>query len=90
MNSYMDLLNEIKIKSLKYGEEMQEPCSQKEAVNLASNVNVEFGIELSTGYIEFLKIHNGLDWNGLMIYASEDSISKNESKAKIYGLNNCS
>lgn len=67
---YQQLLKQISAKSKEYGESLQPPCSAKELADLQVQARKELGIEIPSGYAEFLRQHDGLDWNGLVIFAS--------------------
>ena len=50
---------------------VQPPCSAVSAERLKLEVRAEFSCDVPAGYIDFLRITNGVEWNGLGIYASE-------------------
>jgi hypothetical protein len=52
---------------------VQSPCSPEAAERLRFEARVELSCDLSGEYIDFLRITNGVEWNGLHIYASETS-----------------
>lgn len=70
---YQELLKQISDNCLEYSESMQKPCTDAQISTLKANVQNQLQTDLPQGYINFLKQHNGLDWNGLLIYASENS-----------------
>lgn len=70
---YQDLLRDIAEKRARYSQSMQPPCPEEQIDRLQRRVHEELSTPLPSEYIEFLRITNGLDWNGLLIYASETS-----------------
>lgn len=68
---YQNLLQEIARKRAKYSQSMQPPCAAEKLDRLRRQVLEELSTPLPGEYIEFLKITDGLDWNGLLIYACE-------------------
>jgi hypothetical protein len=69
--TYQQLLKQISAKSKEDGESLQPPCSAKDLTDLQAQARKELGVELPSGYTEFLRQHDGLDWNGLVIFASK-------------------
>lgn len=70
---YEKLLQEIAEKKCKYSESMQPGCQNQQIAKLQKNTLENLSAELPNEYIDFLCITDGLDWNGLLIYASETS-----------------
>lgn len=70
---YDELLQNIRAQATSYGEVLQPPCSAGSIELLRTRVQKELGVELPEEYVQFLKKVNGLDWNGLVVYASERS-----------------
>jgi hypothetical protein len=68
---YEDILESIAKEKEKYGLLMQPPCSDLALVSLEKRVKEELKAELDGDYALFLKKTNGLDHNGLVMYASE-------------------
>jgi len=54
-----------------YAEQLQPPCSDAELHALRHRARLELGHDAPDEYVRFLKRANGIDWNGLVIYASE-------------------
>jgi hypothetical protein len=71
---YQELLEQIAQERSKYSESMQPPSTPEQISELCEKASVCLGIKLPIEYINFLKLTNGLDWNGLTIYASETSL----------------
>src|SRR5260370_34226488 len=53
-----------------FGYQPQLPCPESKIEALAKKCRTVLGMELPLEYKELLKRVNGLDWNGLVIYAS--------------------
>lgn len=68
---YESLLRELAKKRAKYSQSMQPPCEEGKIEQLEREALAKLSTALPDEYIEFLKITNGLDWNGLLIYACE-------------------
>jgi hypothetical protein len=54
-----------------YGGSPQRPCRRDELQTLRARVAKDLGVELPQAYYEFLTLMNGLNSNGLTIYASQ-------------------
>lgn len=70
---YQELLKTIGERASSYGESLQPPCSTESLAALHNRVQDELGVQLPEEFAAFLAKVNGLDWNGLVIYASERS-----------------
>ena len=70
---YRGLLRQIAIEQARSGGGAQGPCSEVERARLRRRVRMELGNELPADYLDFLAQTDGLDWNGVVVYASEPS-----------------
>ena len=52
------------------GEGLRPPSSEDEIEDLRRRSNAALGASVPDPYAELLRITNGLDWNGFMLYAS--------------------
>ncbi|WP_428261667.1 YrhA family protein [Haliangium sp.] len=68
---YTDLLEQLREKQEHSGEPLRPPCSPAALLALQERVRTELGVELPEPYAAFLQLTNGLDWNGVSLYASE-------------------
>jgi len=68
---YQEHLREIAAQIRADGDEMQPPCSVRQLQRLRNQARAELRTEIPEAYAHFLQLHNGLDWNGLMVYATE-------------------
>ena len=68
---YQQILDQISAQNRTYGERLQPACSVKDLADLQVQARKELGIDIPPGYAEFLRQHDGFDWNGLLIFASK-------------------
>jgi len=65
------LFNELTVKIKHYGRSLQPPSSDNKLNALRVRSRQELGCDISNDYCDLLATVNGLDWNGLVIYANE-------------------
>ncbi|USK34304.1 SMI1/KNR4 family protein [Bacillus sp. F19] len=71
----------------KYGSSFRNPVSDTEIIKMKQHIKQKFGnIALPESYIEFLKIVNGLDFNGLVIYGVDKVLTDKEEDEEIQGF----
>jgi hypothetical protein len=68
---YWDLLTRVAEEQRGYHSEPQPPCTETQLDRLAERVAAELAVPLPAGYRDFLRLRNGLDWNGVVILACE-------------------
>jgi len=68
---YQEILDDVAARMSKYGERLQPGVTPEQLASLEKRSESELGARLIDGYAPFLKRTNGLDWNGVAIYASE-------------------
>ncbi|WP_309896228.1 YrhA family protein [Archangium sp.] len=68
---YQQLMEQIAASRKEFGLSMQPPCNSKDLADLQVRARNELGAEIPPGYVQFLGQHNGLSWNGLVIFASK-------------------
>ena len=83
---YQRLLAEVRAAQIKYGEQSQPTCTGGRIAQLRRRVREELGAELPDDYAAFLRTQNGLNHNGLFIYASETTPIVGLSNAIIEGI----
>ncbi len=66
-------LIEVEAAQAKYNLPMQPPCPPGRVEGLRQRVREKLSAELPEEYAAFLLKHDGLNWNGLFVYASEKS-----------------
>lgn len=65
----MDLLKQVAEEQKSFGEEPEAPATKAEILELKENIdNKKYGEFWFSDYVAFLKIRNGLDYDGLVIY----------------------
>lgn len=83
---YRKLLEQIAKELGERGEELQPPCSPESLKQLTDMTQAMFSCTVPAEYTEFLRITNGLDWNGLVIYASATTPIVGVGEATIQGF----
>jgi SMI1 / KNR4 family (SUKH-1) len=83
---YERLLTAVGAEQAKYGEQSQPPCTEERLERLRRRTRAELGAELPEEYAAFLRTQDGLNHNGLFIYASEPSPVAGAGDAVIEGF----
>jgi len=83
---YKHLLTEIDRDIRTIGRTLQPGCTKDQLDQLIKKVQKELGMTLPEGYIEFLSYTDGLLYNGLMIYASNESFLEGRRDLSIWGI----
>jgi hypothetical protein len=86
MKSYHQLLEIVAQEQQEFQQSMQPPCNPQKLIQLKEQVENQLNCTLPDGYIEFLSITNGYDWNGLRIFASETMPIVGCADVKILGF----
>ena len=68
---YRTSLQIIESKAHSYNGMLQKPVSSEQLARMCHASRSLLSFEIPQGYIDFLQLHNGIDWNGFSIYASE-------------------
>jgi hypothetical protein len=68
---YQELLKRLAAEQRRAGSAPQSPGTDEEIQRLVERARQELRIELPTDYVDFLRLTNGLDWNGVVIYAAD-------------------
>jgi hypothetical protein len=68
---YAALLERIADDQRRVGSQLQPPCTQDEMQRLVEHARATLRTELPAEYLDFLRLANGLDWNGVVVYASD-------------------
>ncbi|MCY7767897.1 YrhA family protein [Bacillus inaquosorum] len=83
----VNLLEDIRKKEAKYGDEPNSSATEKEINKFEAAVVGKFPInEIPTGYKEFLQSVNGLDFNGLVIYGIDNDLLEEGKDEEVYGF----
>lgn len=83
---YQQLLAEVRAEQARYGGHRQPPCTEERLARLRRRVREELGAELPDEYVELLREQDGLNYNGLFIYASETTPIVGARDASIQGI----
>ncbi len=83
---YEQLLTRVGEEQAKYGERSQPPCTGERLERLRQRAPAELGAEVPEEYAAFLRAQDGLNHNGLFIYASETSPVAGGADATIEGF----
>jgi len=68
---YQELLSRVAEQERQFSSELQKPATEEQLQLLAELARKQLHAELPIEYLDFLRLTNGLDWNGVVIYASE-------------------
>src|SRR5918992_2326557 len=68
---YRHLLNSVTEDQRRFRCEPQPPCTDTQLERLAERAMAELAAQLPEAYQDFLRLSNGLDWNGVVVFASE-------------------
>jgi hypothetical protein len=80
------LLDELAAAQASYGEQRQPPCTDDRLERLGRQVREELGAEPPDEYAAFLRAQDGLNHNGLLVYASETAPVVGARDATIQGI----
>ena len=83
---YKCLLMEIERDIRTMGRTLQPGCTSNQINQLVKSVREILGTTLPEGYIQFLSYTNGLMYNGLMIYASQETVLQGGQDVCIWGI----
>lgn len=83
---YKYLLTEIDLDIRTMGRTLQPGCTSNQLDQLVKSVRETLGTTLPEGYIQFLSYTNGLMYNGLMIYSSQETVLQGRQGVCIWGI----
>lgn len=87
MAQWKELLTEIIKNEEKYESSLRNPVTDLEILNLQQLVQEKLGnIQFPESYIDFLKTVNGIDFNGLVIYAVDEELLSEQNGEHIQGF----
>jgi hypothetical protein len=70
----------------RYGEQRQPACTEERSERLRRRMHEELGAELPNEYAAFLRTQDGLNHNGVFVYASETAPVVGSPRATIQGI----
>jgi hypothetical protein len=68
---YEELLKRVGEEERRFGSDLQPAASDAQIKSLIDRAGKELNAAPSSEYLDFLRQTNGLDWNGVVIFASE-------------------
>ncbi|TDR75717.1 YrhA family protein [Photobacterium lutimaris] len=68
-----DLIGKIRVTANRWGEVLEPEASKVELQGFTEKFKTKFGLEVPIQYEIFLKLVNGLEFNGLIIYGTKNS-----------------
>ena len=74
-----DIIKEVRLAAKKWGEALETGATQTEIDEFVKEVKRQYDTVPPRGYLDLLRIVNGLEFNGLIIYGTKDSISDPDS-----------
>jgi hypothetical protein len=83
---YKEWLEKVKKDKEKFDGQMQSSASPEQIARLSAEAQTKLKVSLPQAYLDFLRENNGLNWNGVMIYASEQVPIAGYTDRFIYGL----
>lgn len=69
---YQELLTRVAEEQRRFGSGLQPPSTEEQLQRLVERARHELHTEPPAEYLNFLRLTNGLDWNGVVIYASHN------------------
>ena len=84
---YPQLLRDVEAQARRFGAAaLQPPCAEQAVRALRLRVRDELGMALPLEFEEFLRLADGLNWNGLYLYPSADLVASNLDQREVEGL----
>lgn len=79
-------LEEIVQEKNLYGEKINTGATEEEVQLFIKEIKCELRVDLPDEYINILKVVNGLEFNGFILYGIDQNILNNQPNEFIYGL----
>jgi len=86
MNEINDKISKIKLERIKYNYSNPNPIDENKIEKFTKEFEVFFSNEIDNDFISFLKISNGIEFNGYKVYSSFDH-KKNKVEYGIFQNN---
>jgi hypothetical protein len=83
---WKNLILEIEKIEKSFNDKLNTPVTDSEVQKLRERMKESFNVDLPSEYEEFLKIVNGLDFNGLVLYGVDSYLLDTERDESICGL----
>ncbi len=84
--TWKEYLLKIEAIEKKYDELMQPPAPQDEIDDLIKAARINFKATLPDEYLNFLRVRNGLDFDGLVIYGTKTQLAAGYDDRSIEGF----
>jgi hypothetical protein len=68
---YQELLERVAEEQLRFESKSQPPATEQQISKLEERAVRDLKVKLPDEYLDFLRRTNGLDWNGVVVFASE-------------------
>ena len=86
---WKESLEEIIQEEKKYGGEINSGISEEEVTLFIKEVEDELNITLPEDYIKILRVVNGIEFNGFILYGVDETILKEVPNQHVNGLIDC-
>ena len=86
---WKERLEEIRQEEKKYGAAINGGVSEEEAEAFIKAVKDELGIALPEEYLKILRIVNGIEFNGFILYGIDEPLLKDVPNRHVNGLIDC-
>lgn len=83
---WKEYLEQIRQEEKRYGGDINCGISEEEAGAFIKAVKDELGIALPEEYLQILRIVNGIEFNGFILYGVDESLLKEASNQHVNGL----
>ncbi|MDH4420345.1 YrhA family protein [Bacillus cereus] len=83
---WKNLILEIEKIEKSFNDKLSTPATDSEVQKLREHAKEKFNVDLPSEYKEFLKIINGLDFNGLVLYGVDSPLLETEKDEQICGF----
>ncbi|HIF9336534.1 TPA: YrhA family protein [Photobacterium damselae] len=80
-------IQEISEKMKLWDENLEQPAKSEQITSFCKSVFDKFNIVLPNDYLAFLALTNGLEFNGVIIYGTENSQDPNASPLDLIAIN---
>lgn len=80
------ILEDMRGQIAEYEEQLQPPATEEQIALLVERVRDELGAELPAEYLDLLRVVNGILWENLYFYSSEQTTSANDPEYTIAGF----
>lgn len=82
-------LEEIIQEEKKYGQEINSGISDEETALFIKEAEDKLSVTLPEEYIKVLRVVNGIEFNGVILYGADEPILKEAPKRQVNGLIDC-